>query len=112
MRRITSLREGQETLHSVQLRMYEKTGQFETFALAPGPSIGAASSLRYFLTVDGTHCSSRYRMMLLTAVGTDAQGQDMLLAFALVPSETAEWWNWFSRFLLTATVTITRRALS
>lgn len=34
-------------------------------------------------------------MTLLTAVGIDAEGQGALLAFALVRSQTIEWWNWF-----------------
>jgi transposase-like protein len=38
-------------------------------------------------------------MMLMIAVGIDANDNAIPLAWALVPTESEEWWTWFCEFL-------------
>jgi hypothetical protein len=55
--------------------------------------------MHMFIGLDGTHTKSKYRMQLLIAVGIDANDRTLPLAWALVPIENREWWNWFCRNL-------------
>ena len=41
-------------------------------------------------------------MMLLIAVGIDANSNALLLAQAVVPTKNKEWWLWFCEFLKSA----------
>ena len=41
-------------------------------------------------------------MSLLMASVFDAKNKIILLAFALVPAESKEWWTWFLRFVSNA----------
>ncbi|CAE5960259.1 unnamed protein product [Arabidopsis arenosa] len=63
--------------------------------LAFGASIAGFKHLRKILVVDGTHLKGKYKGVLLTASGQDANFQVFPLAFAVVDSENDESWTWF-----------------
>ncbi|XP_048613127.1 uncharacterized protein LOC125587050 [Brassica napus] len=63
--------------------------------LAFGASIEGFKKLRHVLVIDGTHLSGKYKGVLLTASGQDANFQVFPLAFAIVDSENEEAWTWF-----------------
>lgn len=63
--------------------------------LAFGASIEGFRKLRRVLVVDGTHLKGKYKGVLLTASGQDANFQVFPLAFAVVDSENDEAWTWF-----------------
>lgn len=54
--------------------------------------------MRKFMAVDGTFLKSRFVQTLLLAVGIDANGHNLLLAWAIVESENTSSWEWL--FLL------------
>ena len=47
------------------------------------------------LIVDGTHLGGKYKGVLLTTSGQDANFQIFPLAYAIVDSEDEESWTWF-----------------
>jgi hypothetical protein len=98
LNRIEALSLKQTTDHAAEA-VLSNTGEFEALAIAPGPCRSASTALRPYTGLDGTHTKSRFRMMLLIATGIDANGQILLLAWALVPTENKEWWTWFCTFL-------------
>ncbi|CAL9248039.1 unnamed protein product [Arabidopsis halleri] len=63
--------------------------------LAFGASIEGFRHLRRVIVVDGTHLTGKYKGVLLTAGGQDANFQVFPLAFAVVNSENDESWTWF-----------------
>ncbi|XP_013617968.1 PREDICTED: uncharacterized protein LOC106324567 [Brassica oleracea var. oleracea] len=63
--------------------------------LAFGASISGFRKLRHVLVIDGTHLSGKYKGVLLTASGQDANFQIFPLAFAVVDSEDEDAWTWF-----------------
>ena len=58
-------------------------------------SIQGFRCLRHVLIIDGTHLSGKYKGVLLTARGQDANFQVFPLAFAVVDGETEHAWTWF-----------------
>ena len=69
-----------------QLKLSER-GNFEAAFFCPASCRQAASQLRLFIAVDGTHTRSKYRMQLIIACGIDANNNGVPLAWALVPIE-------------------------
>ncbi|XP_056853962.1 uncharacterized protein LOC130503313, partial [Raphanus sativus] len=63
--------------------------------LAFGASISGFRKLRHVLVIDGTHLSGKYKGVLLTASGQDANFQIFPLAFAIVDAEDEDAWTWF-----------------
>lgn len=63
--------------------------------LSFGASIQGFCRLRPVLIIDGTHFSGKYKGVLLTASGQDANFQVFPLAFAVVDAETDRSWVWF-----------------
>lgn len=63
--------------------------------LAFGASIDGFKKLRRVLVIDGTHLGGKYKGVLLTASGQDANFQIFPLAYAIVDSEDTEAWTWF-----------------
>ncbi|XP_013726756.1 uncharacterized protein LOC106430509 [Brassica napus] len=63
--------------------------------LAFGASISGFRKLRHVLVIDGTHLSGKYKGVLLTASGQDANFQIFPLAFAVVDAEDEDAWTWF-----------------
>ena len=51
------------------------------------------------MALDACHTRSKFRMMLIVAVGIDANDNVLLLSWALVPIENKEWWTWYCKFL-------------
>ena len=84
--------------HAAEL-VIKDTGEFQALAIALAPCRSAATALRLYTGLDGRHTKSRFRMMLLIATGIDANGQILILAWALVLSENTKWWTWFCKFL-------------
>lgn len=60
-----------------------------------GASICGFRKLRHVLVIDETHLSGKYKGVLLTASGQDANFQIFSLAFAVVDSEDEDVWTWF-----------------
>src|SRR5215212_7149039 len=77
----------------------EDTGRFEAAAFAPSATIYACQYIRRFIALDACHAKSKYPMMLMIAVGIDANDNVIPLSWALVPTENEEWWTWFCEFL-------------
>jgi hypothetical protein len=77
----------------------EDTGRFEAAAFAPSATINACRNIRKFVALDACHTKSKYPMMLMIAVGIDANDNAIPLSWALVPTENEEWWTWFCEFL-------------
>jgi len=77
----------------------EETGRFEAAAFAPSATINAYRNIRKFVALDACHTKSKYPMMLMIVVGIDANDNAIPLAWALVPTESEEWWTWFCDFL-------------
>ncbi|RID46231.1 hypothetical protein BRARA_I02911, partial [Brassica rapa] len=63
--------------------------------LAFGASLNGFKKLRHVLVIDGTHLSGKYKGVLLTASGQDANFQIFPFAFAVVDSEDEDAWTWF-----------------
>jgi hypothetical protein len=62
-------------------------GHFEAMFIMLGSIRSILGTLRPFYALDGTHTRSRYNLILLLAVGIDAEDRVLPLAFALVPGE-------------------------
>ena len=77
----------------------EDTSRFEAAAFAPSATINACRSIQKFVALDACHTKSKYPMMLMIAVGIDANDNAIPLSWALVPTENEEWWTWFCEFL-------------
>jgi MULE transposase domain len=54
---------------------------------------------RALLGLDGTHLTSKYGIILLTATDVDTRGQLFPLAFAIISAENDTNWNWFLKNL-------------
>lgn len=63
--------------------------------LAFGASIAGFKKLRPVLVIDGTHLGGKYKGVLLTASGQDANFHIFPLAFGVVDAENEEAWTWF-----------------
>ena len=55
--------------------------------------------MRRFVAVDGTFLKGRFIQQLLLAVGIDANGNTLILAWAVVESENEESWRYFFEHL-------------
>lgn len=62
-------------------------------------SIKGFRQCRPVLVIDGTHLWGKYKGVLLTACGQDANFQVYPLAYAVVDSENKESWTWFLKKL-------------
>jgi hypothetical protein len=49
--------------------------------------------IKEFVALDSSHTRSKFRMMLMIAVGIDANDNVLPLSWALVPTESEEWWT-------------------
>ncbi|KAM3238399.1 hypothetical protein P3L10_013430 [Capsicum annuum] len=63
------------------------------------PSIDGFKYCRPVISIDGTHLYGLYDLKLLIAVGIDANGNILPLAYALVSRESFESWSWFLKLL-------------
>jgi hypothetical protein len=67
--------------------------------VCPVQSRGTFSLCRRLVAVDGTFLKARFILTLLLAVGIDANGENVLLAWAVVESENRDSWEWFFQHL-------------
>jgi hypothetical protein len=70
-------------------------GRFKQSFVCHGAFRSAFYSCRPILAVDGTFTKSRYIQTLLLAAILDAEDNVIILAFAIVPSESQDSWNFF-----------------
>lgn len=71
--------------------------EFEQCFIMPGAVRTKWDLLRPMYFLDGTHNrGSKWKHVLLTLIGLDANGQRVLLAWGLAPEENADTWDWFA----------------
>jgi hypothetical protein len=66
--------------------------RFEAAAIAPAATINTCQFLYCLVCLDSCYTSSEYHIMLLIAVGIDANSNILPLAWAVIPTENDEWW--------------------
>lgn len=97
-----------ETLCTANSELYydvtvdETSFQFRRVFVCPEPSRGAFVFGLPFLALDGTFLKTRFRQTLLVAVSRDTNNDGMLLAWAIVESESISSWTYFLDHLLEA----------
>ena len=72
---------------------------FQAAAFAPAAMKKGFRWMRKFVALDTCYTRSKFRMMLMIAVGIDANNNVLPLSWALVPTENKYWWTWFCKFL-------------
>ena len=72
---------------------------FGRLFICPAQSRTSFQLCRRFLAVDGTFLKARFILTLLLAVGIDADGRNLLLAWGVVESENRDSWEWFFHHL-------------
>ena len=70
----------------------------DAFFVAPHASIQACQVARPFICFDGGHMNESISGILLTASTLDPDKEILVLAFAIVPAESKEWWKYFFKF--------------
>jgi transposase-like protein len=75
------------------------TGNFERVFVCPPTSRSTFRHFRRIIAVDGTFLTGRFKLTLLLAVGIDADGHNVILAWAVVESENTSSWEYFLRHL-------------
>lgn len=63
---------------------------------------------RDLLIFNGTHCSSKYGGILLVVTIVDADESNLVLAQAIVPTESKDWWEWFLKVIVANLTTFGR----
>jgi hypothetical protein len=71
----------------VDLLIGQQTGNFQRCFVCPPTSRTTFQHLRRLVAVDGTFLTGRFSLTLLLAVGIDANGQNVILAWAVVESD-------------------------
>lgn len=82
--------------------LFTVDGIFQRVFICPAQSRSSFCQMRRFMAVDGTFLKSRFIQTLLLAVGIDANGHNLLLAWAIVEGENTSSWEWFFNQLKTA----------
>lgn len=94
----------------VHVSINQETGRFRRIFICPAQSRESFRSCRHFIAVDGTFLKSRFRQTLLLAVTIDANGHNLLLAWAVVEAESNDSWEYFYLHLRTSTPEIDSEA--
>ncbi|KAE8217669.1 hypothetical protein CF319_g8294 [Tilletia indica] len=81
-------------------------GRFSRAFISPGAARLAWKQCKPFIAVDGTFTKNKFGMVLLLATGMDADSNLIIIAWALVRSESQDTWDWFLRLLLVACPTL------
>jgi hypothetical protein len=76
-----------------------KEQTFQRLFICPDESRSSFTHMRKFMAVDGTFLKARFVQTLLFAVGIDANGQNLILAWSIVESENTNSWTWFLQHL-------------
>lgn len=87
---------------SGMIQLEEVDGQFLRCFIAPGPARNAFGHCRKFVAIDGTATKECFIQTLLLAIAMDAENQLVVLAWAVVPSESEDSWTWFLQRLVEA----------
>ena len=80
-------------------RCETKDGRFHRCVIVPRATAHASEKMTQFWALDATHCTARHRLTLLAVTGLDGNHNSLPLAWALVPAENKEHWDWFLRFI-------------
>ncbi|KAE8222276.1 hypothetical protein CF326_g8408 [Tilletia indica] len=83
-----------------------ESGKFHSAFLASGAAKKAWEHCKPFVAVDGTFTKNRFNMVVLLAATMDADSNLVILAWALVPTESQATWEWFLGLLLQAFPTV------
>lgn len=102
-------RDPQATVH---VAIHSRTGNFGRCFVCPSVSAESFRLCRRFLAADGTFLKSKFVQTLLLAVGIDANGHALVLAWAVVESENAESWAYFFKFLRQAIPCLTEEVFT
>jgi hypothetical protein len=73
--------------------------RFQRAFVCPAESRASYTLCRRFVVVDGTFLKARFVLILLLAVGIDANGETLVPAWAVVESKNRESWSWFLQHL-------------
>ncbi|KAE8183396.1 hypothetical protein CF335_g8335 [Tilletia laevis] len=76
--------------------------EFKRCFIAPGPARIAFDYCRPIVALDGTFLKGKVKMVLLLAATFDANDSLIILAWALVSSESTSSWSWFIKNLKAA----------
>jgi len=68
---------------------------FQRVFICPAESQLSFIQMRKFMALDGIFLKARFVQTLLLAVGIDANGKSLILAWAVVESENTASWTWF-----------------
>ncbi|KAE8195822.1 hypothetical protein CF335_g5002 [Tilletia laevis] len=82
------------------------SGNFSRAFISPGAARLAWSHCKPFIAVDGTFTKNKFGMVLLLATSMDADSNLVIVAWAMVNTESEETWTWFLRLLLVACPTL------
>lgn len=73
--------------------------RFQRVFCCPLESRASYTLCRRLIMADGTFLKARFVLTLLLAVGIDANGETIILAWAVVESENKDSWSWFFQHL-------------
>ena len=76
-----------------------RSSTFQRLFICPWQSRQSFQLMRKFIAVDGTFLKARFVQTLLLAVGIDANGNILLLAWRIVESENESSWRYFLEHL-------------
>lgn len=100
--RIEELNDKQINACHVAFKQLPTTDAFQALATAPEPIRNLSPNFVSSSLFAAHSLEGRYPMSLLMASAFDAKNKMILLAFALVPAESKEWWTRFLRFVSNA----------
>jgi hypothetical protein len=86
----------------LDLSIDERTSRFQRCFVCPYQSRISFGHMRRFFAADGTFLKGRFIQQLLLAVGIDANGNGLILAWAVVESENEDSWRYFFKNLVRA----------
>ena len=73
------------------LAIDSKDSSFQAAAFAPAPLKRTFRWIRKFVVLDACHTRSKFRMVLIIAIGIETNDNTLLLSWALVPTENEKW---------------------
>ena len=86
----------------LDLQICPRTNRFQRYFICPHQSRGSWVYCRRFFASDGTFLKGRFIQQLLLAMGINANGNGLVLAWAVVESENEDSWRYFFKHLVRA----------